>query len=214
MIILQSIATLLMTVTVYLTSAIGTPQQQQAVDLANQAIAIAQQILQQEFNPPTATQENTSSSSISPQPATFPSGVSTTPIIPIVEPIIQQPISMKSITIISPIQIKGLGRTYLSRPNIKDEFNYIELGLIVRDDSGKPIDNAIVTVTATDNSQNRTINGTGDVTPIYENNVKMITPYYHFSYEFKYPGEHTITFSAEGLTQSVILSVTEDTRPE
>ena len=211
MIILQSIATLLMTVTIYLSSSIGTPQQQQAVEMANQAITIAYQMIQQ------IKETNSSSNSIapnSPQPATEPSGVSTTPIIPIVEPIIQtQPISMKSITVISPIRGKGLERTYLSRSNIKDEFNYIELGLIVRNDAGKPVDNTTVTVTATDSSQNKTINGTGDVTPIYEDGVKIKMPYYHFSYQFKMPGEHIITFTADGLTQVVNLIIAEDTRP-
>lgn len=210
MIILQSIATLLMTVTIYLSSSIGTPQQQQAVELANQAIVIAQKALQQ-------IKETNSSSSASnlPQPATLPSGVSTTPIIPIVEPIIQtQPTSMKSITIISPIAIKGLGRTYLSRPNIKDEFNYVELGLIVRDDNGIPVKNVTVVITATDSSQNKTIDVTGDVTPRYEDGVKIKTPYYHFSYAFKTPGEHSITFTAEGLSKVVNFNVAEDTRTE
>lgn len=215
MTILQILSTLLMTVTAYLSSSIGTPQQQQAVDLANQAIATIQQVLQQEINQPAIVQRNTSSSNATSQPAVLPEGVSNVPIIPIVEPIIQtQPVSMKSITIISPIAIKGLGRTYLSRPEIKDEFNYIEIGLIVRDENGNPVKNAEVVITATDSSQNKTIDVTGDVTPRYENGVKIKTHYYHFSYAFKTPGEHSITFTAEGLSEVVTFNVAEDTRTE
>jgi hypothetical protein len=134
--------------------------------------------------------------------------------VPTVEPITQtQPTSMKSITIISPIATKGLGREYLSRAEIKDEFNYIELGLVVRDDADKVVKNVEVVITATDESQNKTLSNTGNVTPIYVDGVKIITPFYPFSYAFKTPGEHIITFVAEGLTQSVTLTVAEDTRP-
>ena len=138
MTILQILSTLLMTVTAYLSSSIGTPQQQQAVDLANQAIATFSKSCNKKLMPP-LFKEIPSSSNATSQPAVLPEGVSNVPIIPIVEPIIQtQPVSMKSITIISPIAIKGLGG-HISRPEIKDEFNYIEIGLIVRDENGNPV---------------------------------------------------------------------------
>jgi len=131
---------------------------------------------------------------------------------PTVEPKTQI-ISMKSITIISPIRGKGLDRTYLSRNEIKDEANYIELGLVVRDDAGEPVNNVSVVITATDDSQNKTLASTGNVTPIYEDGVKIKTSYYPFRYEFKTIGVHTITFVAEGLTEKVELDVAEDERP-
>ena len=124
----------------------------------------------------------------------------------------QEP-TLKSITIISPIPSKGLGRVYLSRSAFLDEQNAVELGLIVRNDGGVAVRDAVVEVTATDSSQNRTYNGnTGTITPIYTNGTKSVVPYYHFTYNFRTPGEHTITFAALGLTQSVVLTAAEDTR--
>lgn len=116
---------------------------------------------------------------------------------------------MSSIEIISPIAGKGLGRQYKAQSEIVDESNYIELGLIVRNDNGIPIKDAVVIITSTDSTQNKTINSTGNVYPKYENNVRIITPYYRFHYEFKTAGEHIITFSTNGLTDAVTLTVTE-----
>jgi len=129
---------------------------------------------------------------------------------PSIEPtplLIQLPKSMTTIKIISPIAGKGLGRIYTAQPQIVDETNYIELGLIVRDDAGEPIKNAVVIITATDDTQNKTLNGTGDVLPQYENEVRIITPFYPFHYEFKTVGDHTITFSVNDITDSVTLTV-------
>ena len=120
-----------------------------------------------------------------------------------------QPIMTTTIEIVSPTPGKGLGRTYTAQPQIIDETNYIELGLIVRE-NGEPTGNAVVTITATDESQNKILNGTGITYPRYENGVRLVTLFYQFHYEFKTVGDHTITFSVPGADlQSVTLTVTE-----
>ena len=118
---------------------------------------------------------------------------------------------MKAIQVINPIPGKGLGnREYTAQPEVIDESNYIELGLIVLDENGKETDKATVSVTATDSSQNKTLVGTGNITPRYEDNgSKRMVPYYPFHYEFKTVGTHTITFESDGMTKSVTVEVGE-----
>lgn len=127
----------------------------------------------------------------------------------------QEP-SKKSITIISPINGKGLGRTYLSRPEIEDEANYIELGLVVRDDAGELTNGVEVVITCTpDSTQNKKMFNTGNVTKIFEKSNKIFEVYYYpFRYEIKTPGEHTIKFESEGLTEIIKISAEEDKRPK
>ncbi len=120
-------------------------------------------------------------------------------------PIQQQ--SKASLEIVSPIPTKGLGRTYKASSQVIDELNYIYIGLIVRNDAGEPVKDVVVNVTATDGTQNKTLNGTGNVYPRYEGDSKIITPYYPFNYEFKTGGDHTITFTALGMVKSVTLTV-------
>jgi len=134
---------------------------------------------------------------LAPQPAPEP--------LPTIQP--ESTPSMSSIEIINPIPGKGAGRTYTAQPQIIDESNYVELGLVVRDDAGEPIKNVVVTITATDETQNKTLNNTGNVYPRYENEVRIMTPFYPFHYEFKTVGDHTITFTANGMTESVTLTV-------
>lgn len=201
-----------MTATAYLSGSIGTPQQQQAIDLANQTIAIIQEVLQQqqqEVIAPVAVQDTISHTMPEAPTQTSSSSVAPIPIIPIIE----QPKSMKSITIFNPYSNKGTGREYSARSQVKDEQNYIVLGLIVRDDSGNEIKNVPVTITATDSIQNKTLNGTGDIRKIYIDGIPKTVPYYEFYYEFKTPGDHTITFTAEELTTQITVSVSEDNRP-
>ena len=88
-----------------------------------------------------------------------------------------------------------------------DETNYISLGLVIKDDVGKIINNDNVVITTTDSRQNKTIADTGDVTSMYEDGVKIKTPYYPFNYYFMTPGEHTIKFFVNGMTESVNLEV-------
>lgn len=131
-------------------------------------------------------------------------------------------ISMASLEIISPLDGKGLGKRFDSTgkevgfrvcetyPEPQDETQYVYIGLIVRDDEGNPMNNTRVEVTATDEKQNKTMDSTGNVTPIYDNNgSKVVAPYYPFRYIFTKSGNHTITFKSNGMETSVTLAVTE-----
>ena len=159
---------------------------------------------------------------IQPAPALTPA--------PTVEPIKIEPIDMKSITIISPTSGKGLGRRYEAIPqecaltvatnagNVEplcsyDEANYVVLGLVVKNGADEVMKDTHVVITATNERQNKTINNTGSVTPIYINGVKIITHFYPITYYFMTPGEHVIIFKAIGMTESVTLQVAEATRP-
>ena len=88
---------------------------------------------------------------------------------------------MTTIEIISPIAGKGLGRTYTAQPEIIDESNYIEIGIVARTNDGLVHSDLVVTITATDESQNKILNGTGITTKIYKNGIPETVLYYPFS---------------------------------
>ncbi|MEK9207209.1 MAG: peptidoglycan-binding domain-containing protein [Patescibacteria group bacterium] len=115
--------------------------------------------------------------------------------------------SLASLKIISPTNGKGLGRKYVANKEIVDESNYIELGFIVRNDVGESMRDAKGVIEATDEDQNKTLIGTGNVTKIYNGEIPESVYYYPFHYEFKNAGQHTITFTANGMTESVTLTV-------
>ena len=103
---------------------------------------------------------------------------------------------------------------YKDVPVDVDEENYANLKLLVSDDTGKYVRNAVVTITATDEQQDFTINGTGGVTNIYdENGKKSVVPSYEFDYYFMSAGEHTITFAVNDVKESITLTAIEDPRP-
>ncbi len=150
-----------------------------------------------------------------PQPTPAP-----TPQAPTPEPIVEakpKPVPSKaSIAIISPIAGKGIGPRmdfngtdvgYVASSTVENESNYIVLGLIVYDDAGENTRTAVVTVTATDASQNKTMNGTGNQKTMYYDGIAKVMWFYPFSYDFRFAGQHTITFSANGMTESVTLTV-------
>lgn len=114
-----------------------------------------------------------------------------------------------TIEIINPIPGKGLGRTYKVSPNYPelDEDGYVEIGAIIRDASGNTVKDADVQVTATDDTQNKEMTGTGSITPIYPNGDKIMVPYYAYHYEFKTPGDHVITFTVGDTHESVTIHV-------
>lgn len=114
-----------------------------------------------------------------------------------------------TIEIISPIPGKGFNKVHaFNTKGVEDEEDYVELGLIVRDDSGVPRRDATVVVTTADLSQNKTIVGTGTFRRIKKpDGTRELTPFYPFHYEFKNKGTHTVTFTCEGLTKSTTLSV-------
>ncbi len=117
------------------------------------------------------------------------------------------PVKKTTLEIIGPIKGKGLGRKYIASDKVVDESNYIELGIIVRNAEDKILTDVTCVITATDATQNKTINSTGNVTPIYKNGIKKVVHYYPFSYEFKTPGKHVITFVCDGITKEITLEV-------
>jgi TolA-binding protein len=143
-----------------------------------------------------------------------------------------------SLEIFSPIPGKGLGRTYAAydwdtfnnnnvsnneRPTgfiFPNESNEIDLGLIVRNETGSAVLKYDVTIDTPDLPNQdcfvckRFIKGTGtdqtgigSVAKIYNNGTPEIVSYYPFHYEFKSSGEQIITFSVNGMTKSVTLNV-------
>lgn len=147
--------------------------------------------------------------------------VPTQPVTAQPQPTIQTKPSMKDLEIISRTP-NGFNRTYkannyklnpdgtLAEGSIaQDENNYIDFGVIVRDDNGNPVKDAVVQVRVTDASQNKTLNGTGDIVNIYPNGVKTQVPYYHFRYEFRTAGRHEVAFESNGMISTKPFEVTE-----
>lgn len=147
-------------------------------------------------------QQPTPSASPTPQAQTTPE--------PSQDPVADAPKKMRTIEIINPIPGKGQGRQYVSKTSEElTEQNYIELGALIRNENGNPIKDATVTITATEESQNKIITATGNVTNIFVNGQKQQVPYYHYHYEFNNPGHHTITFTCDELQSVVELDVTD-----
>jgi hypothetical protein len=165
-----------------LTASIGTPQEPQAILVANQAIQVAQREISSMQSGTQSTPQNQNNS--------MTEGTST--------PATQEPVSLARIEIVNPWPGKGLGRQYKAAPQISDESNYIEIGAVLYNADGIVNTSAPMTVSATDSSQNKNLNGTGNYSPRVEGGY-----YYPFTYEFKSPGEHTITFQANGITKAV-----------
>lgn len=192
--LLISVIAMLQLATSFLTSAIGTPLQEMAEQFATQAVQVAQTTLD------TIQNENAISQQTAPAPVTpVPQETAQTN-----NQTTQK--NMYTLEVISPINNKGLGREYVAAPEIVDESNYIEIGLLVKDESGAYLKTPTVEVIATDSFQNRTMAGTGNVTPIYPDGNKQVVSYYPFHYEFKTAGEHTITFKCEGIETAVTLT--------
>jgi len=119
----------------------------------------------------------------------------------------ETPASKARIDIISPIAGKGLGREYRMNTGPIDEANYLEIAAIVYDAEGNPTNQPTVNVTATDSTQNKEMKGTGVVATIYKDENKMVVPVYMFHYEFRTPGDHTITFKSGTLEKSETVTV-------
>jgi len=194
-----SVITLLQFALSFFISSVGTPLEPIAREIANSSIEIAQDAIV-EYQ----------SSITTPSDSTIAIPTQYVPIITVTQPIQtqgQQNTSMTTIEIISPIGGKGLGRTYQASPEIVDELNYIEIGAIIRNEDGVVVKDATVVVEATDASQNKELVGTGDLTPIYPNGKKTFVSYYPFHYEFKTSGDHTITFTTNGVSEEVTVTV-------
>ena len=107
------------------------------------------------------------------------------------------------------------GRKYLAeineKPELMDEYNYVDMGLYIKEGNNY-LGNVLCSVKATDDSQSKELNGTGNVRKIYINQSAKTVPYYSFHYEFKTVGTHEITFTCQGKSVSVTFDVTLDTR--
>lgn len=171
----------------------------QATTVANQALAAAESALSATSS---ANVEVTSTVTTTPLPSITKASATA-----MTEPTAAAaPVSQAAVEIVSPIPGKGLGRQYTASPIVTDESNYIELGAIVLNDNGEPMSNADVTITV--NSETPVvIHGTGDVYPRYVDGQKRVTPVYSFHYEFKTAGPYTFTFAANGMQQSVTVTV-------
>jgi hypothetical protein len=112
---------------------------------------------------------------------------------------------MITLELFDPIPAKGRGRRYVASPEVVDDSNYIELGLIVKDQDGNILKDKVVEVHATDSSQDKTLNETGNFSPRI--NPPSGGNYYPFHYEFKTSGPHTISFTCEGESIDTTLDV-------
>jgi hypothetical protein len=135
---------------------------------------------------------------------------------PVEEPVNEEPkiMSKKSIDLISKIGKNYIAydwdkfdSTPLPRPEgfiEPTESNYINLKFVVRNDDGVSVRNAEAVISATDNSQNKTVNGTGNLGKIFkEDGSEESVYYYPFQYKFRQGGDHNITFQANGMIKHV-----------
>lgn len=217
MINLTQIVMLLQVALSFLHSAAGTPMQPQAIQIATNAIHIAQIALVQSYaNPIPSTYQEVIVGQIIP--------TNTQPI---------QNTMTTTLEIISPEPIRGIGKRidpitgvdlgyrandYKTNPDgtlaegsiSPDESNFIYLGVIVYVDNN-PVNNATVSIESPDSSQNKTMTNTGNITradlSYSPYNIPVSVPFYPFRYQFKTTGTNTIKFTANGVSQSVKLEV-------
>lgn len=117
------------------------------------------------------------------------------------------PQSQARIEIISVDPSKPLvGTTYSVAPDsvksageATDIMQVATLGAIVYDANGDNDKTSAVAVETDDAAQDKTINGTGNI------NGSSGLYYYPFNYLFRTVGDHTITFTVNGVSQSVTL---------
>ncbi len=128
-----------------------------------------------------------------------------------IEPLIQ-PKNMITLEIFSPIPLKGLNREIRTsgiNPDTGEMYNEVYIGLICKEDNN-PIKDAIINVEATDSTQNKVINGTGNLATITDNlGQKSKVYYYPFTYQIKTIGTHTITFTCNDVSESVNIEVSQ-----
>lgn len=81
-----------------------------------------------------------------------------------------------------------------------DTKSYIPLGAVLYNENGENNRNSQMTVTADDASQDAVLNGTGN---FWGSPYNLY--YYPLNYLFTTPGDHTITFRANGVEASIVL---------
>ena len=181
-------------------------------------IALIEEVVQLENQLIAMQQTAQSPSTLAPMPTAAPS-VTAVPIAPQNQPTaaVQAPAvaqagtpqpSGYSINIVAwpgPIPAALVTQTFVTDPTLTSwgqdttDNSHVNLGAVLLDPNGKPINNAVMTVTSDDLSQDVSINGTGN---IYGNPA---VAYYSYHYVFKTSGSHTIIFSAMGATNSITL---------
>lgn len=112
---------------------------------------------------------------------------------------------MITLELFDPIPAKGRGRHYVASPEVVDESNYIEIGLIVKDENGNILKDKTVEVHCTDATQDKSLNETGNFSPRI--NPPNGGSYYPFHYEFRTEGQHIISFTCEGESLDLTLDV-------
>lgn len=116
----------------------------------------------------------------------------------------EAPVSQASITI-EGRGVAPMDGAKLARSTPLDEKNSVTLGAFLTDADGNNDHTSTMHVTTADNTQDKILVGTA----VNENGVY----YYAYQYDFTRTGEHTITFSANGVSKSVTFEVKdEDTR--
>lgn len=90
-------------------------------------------------------------------------------------------------------------------PNAYPNNGDVTLKAVLYHDDGSVNQTGVMQISATDARQNKTFNGTGDIVTFYKGDQKQQVYGYVFGYHFLVSGDHTITFSANGLSKSVTL---------
>ena len=119
-------------------------------------------------------------------------------------PVAAAPVSQARIEIAPVTLARPLDRTFVHVEGVESvdaapsHDNWADIAAFVYGDDGQNTRTATVVVTATDASQNATFVGTG--------NVQKGRFYFPFNYLFKTAGQHTVTFTANGLSESVTMT--------
>lgn len=134
--------------------------------------------------------------------------------LPTNSPTIMEPEKTAQILIKNPLPGKGYlpARQYFSREEPFDASNEMHLGAVLLNPDGSVNITAEMTVVASEESQNKVIKGTGNVSSFGDPNNPQY--YYPYHYIFHEPEQHKITFTALGVSESITVdNVTEDPRP-
>lgn len=188
---------------------------QQAISVATYAITYANQNLGS--SQPTAPISNPAQpvtpAYVAPQSSSQTAPTQTAP-----EPV---PVSQARIEIVN--NTNDLSRKYTAMPSgckliIGSNYNDVDcspagypsngdvtLKAVLYNADGSVNQNATMQITATDDHQNKTFNGTGDIVTFYKDGQKQQVYGYVYGYHFLSRGTHAITFRANGLEKAVAL---------
>lgn len=192
---------------------IATTTEPIVIEISQKSPAVANFIQDTVSNGPEVAQNPPSVSEIQYVPV-YITPVTITQQEPILPQIAQsQPIKMQTakIEIKNPLPRKGLGRDLKYRSEPLDEVSTINIGAVLYNPDGSVNNTAEMVITTTDVSQDKTLQGTGDISTFGD--INHPKEYYAFMYDIKTSGLHKITFTALGVSEEVSINVTEeDTR--